>query len=70
MNGSPLAHLVLQCWSFQSEALWSAAWPVILAEVALNINDYLPLGQRARFGSLIRVKRFADFLFVMAIPFA
>jgi hypothetical protein len=25
MNWSPLAHLVLQCWSFQSEALWSAA---------------------------------------------
>jgi hypothetical protein len=70
MNGSPLAHLVLQCWSFQSEALLSAALAGYSCGSALNINDYLPLGQRARFGSLIRIKRFADFLFVMAIPFA
>jgi hypothetical protein len=51
MNRSPLAHLVLQCWSFQSEAPGAPPTPAILAEAALNIHDYLPLGQGARFGS-------------------
>jgi hypothetical protein len=69
MNWSLPAHLVLQCPSFQSEALWSAGLVGYCAEAALNMHDYLRLGQRARFGPLIRSKRFADLLFVMAIPF-
>jgi hypothetical protein len=56
MNWSPLAHLILRVVRFNPRRFGAPPCPAILPEAALNIDDYLPLGQRLRFALLIRLR--------------